>query len=189
LAEQLGWHLPDVILYPTGGGTGLIGMWKAFAELRELGWLKAEKVPRLISCQSDGCAPIVRAFEKGERFADLFPNAHTIASGLRVPGAVGDFMMLDAIKSSAGWAIAGREETIATWMRRVASLEGIAICPETAVCFDALEQLVQDGRVGRDEEIVVFNTGAAQKYIEAVELALPRIDKDQPIDYEGLVHV
>src|SRR6516164_2843840 len=100
LAEQLGWRLPDVILYPTGGGTGLIGMWKAFRELRELGWLKSAKMPRLVSCQSDGCAPIVKAFEAGERFAEPFPNAHTIASGLRVPAAVGDFMMLDAIRAS-----------------------------------------------------------------------------------------
>jgi threonine synthase len=186
IAEQLGWTLPDVILYPTGGGTGLIGMWKAFQELTALGWLKAPKLPRLISCQSDGCAPIVRAFEKGDRFAELFPNAATVASGLRVPMAVGDFMMLDAIKASGGCAIAGREETIVAWMRRAASLEGIAICPETAVCFDTLEKLVQDGRVQRDEEIVVFNTGAAQKYIEAVELALPRIDKSQPIDYDAM---
>ncbi len=103
LAEQLGWRLPDVILYPTGGGTGLIGMWKAFMELQELGWICCNWLPRLISCQSDGCAPIVRAFEKGERFAEPFPNAHTVASGLRVPAAVGDFMMLDAIRQSRGW--------------------------------------------------------------------------------------
>src|SRR5690242_1535804 len=109
LAEQLGWRLPDVILYPTGGGTGLIGMWKAFAELRELGWLRDEKLPRLVSCQSEGCAPIVLAFETRKRFADPFPNAHTEASGLRVPAAVGDFMMLDAIRESGGCAVAGRE--------------------------------------------------------------------------------
>src|SRR5262249_40455246 len=121
LAEQLGWRLPDVILYPTGGGTGLIGMAKAFAELGELGWLKSEKRPRLVSCQSDGCAPIVRAFQSGQRFAEPFPNAHTIASGLRVPAAIGDFMMLDAIRSSGGLAVAGREGRILEWMRRVAS--------------------------------------------------------------------
>lgn len=187
IAEQRGWKLPDVILYPTGGGTGLIGMWKAFGELAALGWLKSAKMPKLVSCQSDGCAPIVRAFEQDKRFADLFPNAHTVASGLRVPMAVGDFMMLDAIKASGGCALAGREETIVPWMRRAASAEGIAICPETAVCFDVLERLVQEGRIGRDEEIVVFNTGAAQKYIEAVKLDLPRLDKDRPIDYAALV--
>jgi threonine synthase len=183
LAEQLGWRLPDVILYPTGGGTGLIGMWKAFAELQELGWLKSTKLPKLVSCQSDGCAPIVRAFEAGARFAELFPNAHTIASGLRVPAAVGDFMMLDAIRASGGWAVAGREGRIVDWMKRVAGAEGIAICPETAVCFDVLEKLVQDGRVQQDNEVVVFNTGAAQKYPEAVTLNLTTIDKDRPIDW------
>jgi threonine synthase len=184
LAEQLDWQLPDVILYPTGGGTGLIGMWKAFHELRELGWLRARKLPRLIACQSDGCAPIVLAFQKGERFAEPFANARTIASGLRVPVAVGDFMILDAVRASGGCAIAGREERIGHWMKRVAMLEGIGICPETAVCFDCLEQLSHNGLVRPDEEVVVFNTGAAQKYPEVVALNLPHIDKDQPFDYE-----
>jgi threonine synthase len=170
LAEQGAWRLPDVILYPTGGGTGLIGMWKAFQELRELGWLRSDKLPRLVSCQSDGCAPIVRAFEAGQRFAEPFPNAQTIASGLRVPAAVGDFMMLDAIRASGGCAVAGRESRILEWMRRVPAREGIAVCPEAAVCFDCLEQLVSDGRIGGDEEVVVFNTGAAQKYPEVVPL-------------------
>ncbi len=183
LAEQRGWQLPDVVLYPTGGGTGLIGMWKAFDELTQLGWLKSPKKPRLISCQSDGCAPIVRAFEAGQRFAELFPNAHTKASGLRVPAAVGDFMMLDAIAASGGLAQCGRETQIIAWMQRVAQAEGIAICPETAVCFDVLADLVRQGKVGPDEDVVVFNTGAAQKYPEIVPLDLPRLDKNQPIDY------
>jgi threonine synthase len=189
LAEQRGWTLPDVIFYPTGGGTGLIGMWKAFAELGELGWLKAPKLPKLVSCQADGCAPIVRAFENGHRFAELFPGAHTSASGLRVPAAVGDFMMLDAIRASGGWALAGREARIVDWMRRVASAEGIAICPETAVCFDCLERLVQEGQVRRDDDIVIFNTGAAQKYPEVVPLQLPRLDKNRPIRYEDMSSV
>ncbi len=171
LAEQSGWRLPDVILYPTGGGTGLIGMWKAFAELRELGWLQTDRLPRLVACQSDGCAPIVRAFAAGARFAEPFPNAHTIASGLRVPSAVGDFMMLDAIRASGGCAVAGREERIVERMKQAASLEGISLCPEAAVCLDCLEMLRADGRVGADEEVVVFNTGASQKYPEAVPLA------------------
>ncbi len=186
LAEQRNWHLPDVIFYPTGGGTGLIGMWKAFAELTELGWLASPKLPKLVSCQSDGCAPIVRAWENGQRFAEPFANAQTIASGLRVPAAVGDFMMLDAIRASDGWALAGRETTIVDWMRRVAGAEGIAICPETAVCFDCLHTLIRDGKVNADDEIVVFNTGAAQKYPEAVPLELPRLDKDKAIRYEEL---
>jgi threonine synthase len=186
LAEQLGWRVPDVILYPTGGGTGLIGMWKAFAELQELGWLPKNRLPRLVACQSDGCAPIVRAFEAGLQFAEPFANAHTVASGLRVPKAIGDFMMLDAIRASKGTAAAGREKRIGEWMHRVAGLEGIGICPETAVCFDCLEQLTESGQIKADEEIVVFNTGAAQKYPETVPLQLPRIDKNRPVDYEAL---
>jgi threonine synthase len=186
LAEQCDYRLPDVILYPTGGGTGLIGMWKAFAELGELGWLKTGRHPRLIACQSAGCAPIVRAFERQERFAEPFPNAHTVASGLRVPAAVGDFMMLDAIRASGGLAVAGREERIAGWMRQAMSLEGISLCPETAVCLDCLEHLIAQGKVKPDEEVVVFNTAAAQKYPEVVPLDLARIDKDHPVDYARL---
>jgi threonine synthase len=187
IAEQLGWRLPDAILYPTGGGTGLIGMWKAFAELRQMGWLKSEKLPRLYSCQSEGCAPIVTAFEAGTRFAEPFPNAHTIASGLRVPAAVGDFMMLDAIRQSRGKAVAGREERIVEWMRQAMSLEGVSICPETAVCFDCLETLTKAGEIRAEEEVVVFNTGAAQKYPEIVKLDLPRVSKGKPLDYAALV--
>ncbi len=187
LAEQFDWRLPDVILYPTGGGTGLIGMWKAFQELRELGWLKSEKMPRLVSCQSDGCAPIVRAFDSGKRFAEPFANAHTIASGLRVPSAVGDFMMIDAIRASGGCAHTGREDRIVDWMRRVIGLEGISICPETAVCFDCLDQLRAAGTIQANEVVVVFNTGAAQKYPEAVPFSLPRLDKDRPVDYDMLI--
>lgn len=178
LAEQFGWKLPDVILYPTGGGTGLIGMWKAFQELKELGWLKSDKMPRLISCQAEGCAPIVRAFEKGERFAELFPNAATVASGLRVPAAVGDFLMLDAIRASGGKAVAGAEAAIAPWMVRASAAEGIAICPETAVCFDVLEKLLVAGDVRSDETVVVFNTGAAPKYLEALPVELPMLEKE-----------
>src|SRR5262249_46222443 len=156
LAEQLGWRLPDVILYPTGGGTGLIGMWKAFHELAVLGWLKSAGLPRLIACQAEGCAPIVRAFGQGLRFAEPVADARTMASGLRVPAAVGDFMMLDAIRESRGVAVAGNEESIVHWMRRVAELEGIGICPETAVCFDCLARLRSEGRLREDDEIVVF---------------------------------
>ncbi|WP_439624595.1 threonine synthase [Gemmata sp.] len=199
LAEQMGWDLPETIFYPTGGGTGLIGMWKAFAELRELGWLSSANperqgggeahplpgaqgspgMPRLISCQAEGCAPIARAFERGERFAELFPNAHTVASGLRVPVAVGDFMILDAIRASGGTAEVGAEAKIGAWMKRASAAEGISVCPETAVCFDVLERMVAAGRVKQDERVVVFNTGAAPKYLEALPADLPRIDKDR----------
>lgn len=180
LAEQLGWTLPDVILYPTGGGTGLIGMWKAFAELQQLGWLKpGTRLPRLYAAQAEGCAPIVRAYERGERFAEVFPNAKTVASGLRVPAAVGDFLMLDAIRASRGKALAGRENTILSWMKRAAASEGISLCPETAICLDVLEQLLQSGEVRAEETVVVFNTGAATKYLEAMPLNLPELDKDR----------
>jgi threonine synthase len=183
LAEQLHWELPDVILYPTGGGTGLIGMWKAFAELEHLGWLSSARKPRMISCQSDGCAPIARAFERGERFAPKFENAQTIASGVRVPVAVGDFMILDAVRASGGTAIAVPESRIEPWMRKAISLEGLSICPETAVCLVGLEMLLAKGDIKRHEKIVVFNTGAAQKNPEAAHEVIPLLDIRLPIDW------
>ncbi|MFQ5634422.1 MAG: threonine synthase [Gammaproteobacteria bacterium] len=186
LAEQLGWRLPDAIMYPTGGGTGLIGMWKAFAELGELGWLDDDKLPRLYSCQSDGCAPMAAAFAAGERFAEPVADPHTVASGLRVPGAVGDFMILDAVRESGGAALAAREGELLDWTRRAAAAEGIGLCPETAACLGVLEQLVQAGSIRRDEEIVVFNTGAAQKYVEALTTELPRLPPVDEIDWEAL---
>lgn len=185
LAEQFGWRLPDVILYPTGGGTGLVGMWKAFQELKELGWLKAGPMPRFYACQAEGCAPIVRAFDAGSRFADPFPNARTVASGLRVPAAVGDYLILDAIRQSGGRAVVGSESAVGPWMRRASAAEGISVCPETAVCFDVLEKLAASGEVQTGETVVVFNTGAATKYLEALPPALPHLDKDR-IDWDGL---
>jgi threonine synthase len=186
LAEQFDWRLPDVILYPTGGGTGLVGMWKAFAELTALGWLESSRLPRMVSVQSDGCAPIVRAFEEGQRFAEPFANAHTVASGLRVPAAVGDFMILDAIRASGGTAIAVSEQRLSEWLRLAASLEGIPICPEAAACIGALETLTARGWIKPDERVVVFNTGAAQKYVEAIRSDLPRIDLKQPLDWNRI---
>ncbi len=186
LAEQCDWELPDVILYPTGGGTGLIGMWKAFAELAAIGWLRSDNRPRMISCQSTGCAPIAAAFERGERFATKFENAATIASGIRVPAAVGDFMILDAVRASGGVALATPEADIPKWMQLATSHEGISLCPETAVCLGALEVLLARGAIRADERIVVFNTGAAQKYPEAVEENLPRIDIGKPIDWDAI---
>jgi threonine synthase len=186
LAEQFDWQLPDVILYPTGGGTGLVGMWKAFAELQTLGWLESSKLPRMVSVQSDGCAPIVRAFEAGSRFAEPFANAHTVASGLRVPAAVGDFLILDAIRESGGTAIAVAESRLAEWLRLAASLEGIPICPETAACVGALQSLIASGWVKPHERVVIFNTGAAQKYVEALRSELPRLDHKQPLDWDRI---
>jgi len=189
LAEQFDWQLPDVILYPTGGGTGLIGMWKAFAELAAMGWLASGKLPRMVAVQSRGCAPIVQAFEAGARFANPFQNAATIASGIRVPVAVGDFMILDAVRQSGGTAIAVEEERLTEWMRLAASLEGIPICPESAASVGALESLVQQGWIRHDERVVIFNTGAAQKYVEAIRTDLPRLDIHQPLDWERIAKV
>src|SRR3984957_15734773 len=186
LAEQLDWELPDVILYPTGGGTGLIGMWKAFAELEKLGWLKSSRKPRMISCRSLWCAPTSTAFDRGERFAAKFENAAPIASGVRVPVAVGDFMILEDVRASGGTALAVPEAVIEPWMRKAISLEGLSLCPETAVCLGALDLLLGRGDIRPDERIVVFNTGAAQKYPEAVHEQIPLLDIQRPIDWDQI---
>jgi threonine synthase len=186
LAEQFGWQLPDVIVYPTGGGTGLIGMWKAFEELAELGWLEDSRRPRMVAVQSSGCAPIVRAFEAGERFAQPFPDARTVASGIRVPAAVGDFLILDAVRASEGRAVAVDETRLRYWMALGTASEGISICPETAACLGAVEQLAAERWIEPEERVVVFNTGAAQKYPEAMAVPLPRLDKDAPLDWEQI---
>lgn len=185
LAEQFDWQLPDVILYPTGGGTGLIGMWKAFAELEAIGLLKGKK-PRMIACQSSGCAPIVNAFESGNRFAKRVSDAATIASGLRVPAAIGDFMIIDAVRESGGVAMSAPEEDIPKLMREAVRSEGIAICPETAVCLGVLERLRESGLVDSRDKVLIFNTGAAQKYSEAMETNLPKIDVNEPVDWDKI---
>ncbi len=189
LAEQFGWELPDAILYPTGGGTGLIGMWKAFAELQELGWLRTKKKPRMFAVQSDGCAPIVRAFENGERFAEVFEGAATCAAGIRVPVAVGDFMILDAVRESGGAAVSVCEDDIMGAVSRAISLEGISVCPEAAACVLAAKKLVVDGRLKADERTVIFNTGAVQKYPECAAVDLPRVDVGTAVDYAALTGI
>jgi threonine synthase len=185
LAEQLGWRLPDVILYPTGGGTGLIGMAKAFAELMELDWLADLKLPRFIACQSSGCAPIVSAWDTGVRHGVEPERPATVASGLRVPRAVGDFMILDAVRASGGRAMSVADDGIGRWMHLVTESEGIAACPETAVCLGVLERALAAGHVRRDETVVVFNTGAAQKYVELLDVELPRLDPGR-VDWDAL---
>src|SRR5207245_6038825 len=157
LAEQLNWKLPDVILYPTGGGTGLIGMWKAFDEMEKLGWID-QKRPRMFSVQASGCAPIVRAFEAGEEFAGEFPNAHTAASGLRVPKAIGDFLMLRILRESKGGAIAIEDDEMIRTVREVGSKEGLFVAPEGAACFVALKKLRASGKIDIGEQVVIFNT-------------------------------
>jgi threonine synthase len=165
LGEQLNWELPDVIIYPTGGGTGLIGMWKAFAEMEQLGWIGSKR-PRMVTVQSSGCAPIVTAFEAGKRFADEFPDAQTVASGLRVPKAIGDFLILDAIRASGGTALAVTDEELIAATREIGAAEGIFCAPEGAACLPALRKLVERKEVALDERIVLFNTGAGVKYLE-----------------------
>lgn len=183
IAEQFGWTLPDVIIYPTGGGTGLIGMWKAFNELRELGWLNADKMPRMVSVQSTGCCPVVKAFDASERFCTFFENAETIAKGLRVPAAVGDFMILDAIRESEGTAIAVEEERIPIWMKTGASMTGISICPETAACIGAVESLSETGWILKNERVVIFNCGALQKNVDLFHEQLPTIEAGVSVEW------
>ena len=184
IAEQFQWQLPDVIVYPTGGGTGLIGMWKAFHELREIGWLESEKMPRMVSVQSDGCAPIARAWQNQERFAEPFANAQTVASGLRVPVAVGDFMILDAVKESGGTALAVSEDRIDEWQKLSTRLSGISICPETACCIGAVQQLANESWIQPNEKVVVFNTGAAQKYLPGDDFKLEKIGSADQVDWQ-----
>ncbi len=184
LADQLDWRLPHIILYPTGGGTGLIGMWKAFGELEMLGWLDAPGRPRLYACQSDGCAPIADAWAAGARFSEPALDADTVASGIRVPAAVGDFMILDAVRESGGAALTADEGRLVEWMRLANRLEGIALCPESAACLEVLDGLVKAGNVHPHEQVVVFNTGAAQKYVEVISTELPKLEL--PVDYTAL---
>jgi threonine synthase len=166
LAEQLNWELPDVIIYPTGGGTGLIGMWKAFDEMEEMKWIGSKR-PRMVTVQAEGCAPIVRAFEEGKRFADEFPNAATTASGLRVPRAVGDFLILDALRTSGGTAVSVTDEELIAATREIGASEGLFCAPEGAACLPALRKLIASGKIGQDERVVLFNTGAGVKYLES----------------------
>ncbi len=184
IAEQSDWSLPEVIIYPTGGGTALIAMWKAFKELREMGFLTSGTMPRFYASQSNGCQPIVSAWEAGKRFADRHEDPQTVASGIRVPTALGDFMVLDTLKESGGAAVAVEEANLAAWQSKVATAEGIIVCPETATCIGALEKLVDSGEVGRNERVVIVNTAAGQKYFEAPVPAVPQIDLNAETDWE-----
>jgi threonine synthase len=163
LAEQLGWELPDVIFYPTGGGTGIIGMWKAFAELEELGWI-GPKRPRMVVVQASGCAPMVKAWQDGVEHAPRWQDSHTFAAGIRVPQAVGDFLILRAVRESGGFAIAVEDAEIAACWREVAAAEGLLLCPETAATYAAYKQAAADGRVRPGERVVLFNCASGLKY-------------------------
>ena len=167
LAEQMNWELPDVIVYPTGGGTGLVGMWKSFAEMEAMGWIDARR-PRMVTVQAAGCAPIVRAFASGAERAELWENAETIAAGLRVPSAVGDRLMLQALRDSNGAAVAVNEEDILDGVKQLAQSEGIFASPEGGAAVAGLRQLAARGWVKPEERVVLFNTGSALKYLDVL---------------------
>ena len=167
IAEQLGWDMPDVIVYPTGGGTGIVGIWKAVAEMQTMGWLDC-KPPRMICVQADGCAPIVNAFHEGERFASPIPDPSTMAAGLRVPAAIGDYVVLEAVRESGGTAITVSDNEMIAGVHKLARMAGIYAAPEGGATLAALEKLLASGAVGRDERVLLLNTGAALKYIDVL---------------------
>ncbi|HEX5999421.1 MAG TPA: threonine synthase [Hyphomicrobiaceae bacterium] len=183
LIEQLGWDVPDVILYPTGGGTGLIGMWKAFAELEAIGFIGAKR-PRMVAVQATGCAPIVRAYDQGVEHAPRWENAHTIASGIRVPAAVGDFLILRAVRESGGFAIAVPDDAISAALNELARAEGLLVCPEGAATYAAYKQALADGRIGKNERAVLFNCATGLKY--PLPPVTRTLDRTKPIDFAAL---
>jgi threonine synthase len=183
LAEQLGWEVPDVVFYPTGGGTGLIGMWKAFDELEAIGFIGAKR-PRMIAVQAAGCAPMVRAFEAGLEHASRWEDAHTIAAGIRVPQAVGDFLILRAVRQSGGFAIAVTDAAITAALSEVSREEGLLLCPEGAATFAAYKQALADGRIAASDRAVLFNCATGLKYpLPPVRRTL---DRHRPIDYAAM---
>ncbi len=179
LAEQFGWSLPDIIIYPTGGGTGIVGMWKAFAELEALGWIGRDR-PRMVIVQAAGCAPMVRAFHEGQERARAWRNAQTIAAGLRVPEGIGDYLILRAVRESGGTAYTVTDDEILADMQELAREEGLFACPEGAATYGALRAMVRDGSVHPDERIVLFNTGAGLKYVDLVRPSLPVFEPAAP---------
>src|SRR5499427_6896917 len=183
LAEQLGWELPDVIFYPTGGGTGLIGMWKAFAELEAIGWIGPQR-PRMVVVQAEGCAPMVKAWREGEEHASRWENAHTFAAGIRVPQGIGDFLILRAVRESGGFATAVGDEAIAAAWREVAAEEGLLLCPETAATYAAYKEALADGRVRDGERVVLFNCASGLKY--PMPEAGTALKLGEPIDWQKL---
>jgi threonine synthase len=168
LAEQLGWTFPDWIIYPTGGGTGMVGMWKAFDELERIGWMQPGRRPKMVSVQAETCAPIVRAFDQGAERSEMWPGARTVADGLRVPKAIGDFLVLRAVRESSGAAIAVSDADMVSAMKALGAREGICAAPEGGAALHALKVLLQSGRVIRSETVVVFNTGGALKYLDVL---------------------
>src|SRR5712671_5278638 len=180
LAEQLGWEVPDVIFYPTGGGTGLIGMWKAFAELEAIGFIGSRR-PRMVAVQASGCAPMVRAFDAGTEHAPRWEDAHTIASGIRVPQAIGDFLILRAVRESKGFAIAVDDEKISAALNEVAREEGFLLCPEGAATWAAYKQSLAEGRVAKTDRVMLFNCATGLKY--PLPPVTRTLDRHKPIDF------
>lgn len=168
LAEQFGWTLPDWIIYPTGGGTGMVGMWKAFAEMSALGWIDPARRPKMVTVQAAGCAPIVKAFDEGAERSVLWPDAHTAADGLRVPKAIGDFLVLRAVRESGGAAVAVEDTDMVTGMKDLGRLEGISAAPEGGAALHAVRVLQAQGRIAPDDTVVLFNTGGALKYFDVL---------------------
>jgi len=185
VAEQLDWKLPDVIIYPTGGGTGIIGMWKVFDELEQMGWIGSER-PRMVSVQAEGCSPIVKAYREGKEESQFFEGANTVAAGLRVPKALGDFLILKAVKESKGSAIAVSDEELMTDVRLISRLEGIFACPEGAATISALRKMVEAGEVDRSERVVLYNTGSGLKYTDLFDVKAPVADPKSPFNYNSL---
>lgn len=180
LADQMGWKVPDIIFYPTGGGTGLIGMWKAFNELKKMGWIEG-KLPRMVAVQATGCAPIVKAWKEGKRHAELWENAHTVAAGIRVPVAVGDFLIIDAVRESGGFGAAVDDDAIIAAGEEVSQKEGFLMCPEGAATYAAYKQGLENGTVSPDETAVLFNCATGLKY--ELPPADDALDCTKPIDY------
>jgi threonine synthase len=186
LAEQLGWELPDAIFYPTGGGVGMIGMWKAFEEMEALGWI-GPKRPKMIAVQAEGCQPIVRAFQEGADRSRFWDGASTVASGLRVPKPLGDFLVLKAVRESGGTAIAVSDDALIDAGIRLASEEGLFVSPEGAACVVAAEQLLQEGFLRSEDKLVIYNTGSGLKYLEAYSTRFPRTAAGETGKLGGLI--
>jgi threonine synthase len=186
VAEQMDWELPDAIFYPTGGGVGLIGMWKAFQEMESLGWIGSRR-PKMIAVQVEGCQPVVRAYQEGAKRSRFWENAYTVASGLRVPKPLGDFLILEAVRASGGTAIAVSDQEVLDAGLRLASDEGIFAAPEGAACIAALEKLLAGGFLRRSDRIVIYNTGSGLKYLEAYSTRFPRAASGEQDKLGGLI--
>ena len=180
LAEQLGWSLPDVVIYPTGGGTGIVGMWKAWEELEAMGWIGPQR-PRVVSVQAEGCAPVVRAFEAGLDHAEVWEDARTIAPGIRVPAVLADYLILDIVRRSNGTAVAVSDAEILEAMRELARLEGLFAAPEGAATWAGYKKLRAQGVLSPEESVVLFNTGAGIKTPDLLSAELPRMRPGDPL--------